>query len=96
MADSDLSPLLATGGATNLGKFSDKHIDRLLLQYEATWGPAERAVLSKELATALAEQMPIAPIVQTFPHGLVQRRIKGLAPWAGWFELAALSFGKAP
>ena len=96
MADSDLSPLLATGGANNLGKFSDKHIDRLLLQYEATWAPAERAALSREFATALAEQMPIAPIVRTFPHGLVQHRVKGIAPWAGWFELAALSFAKAP
>ena len=44
-----------------------------------------------ELGALLAETCPIVPLVAPDPHGLVGRRVRGLAPLGGWFSIRALS-----
>ena len=44
-----------------------------------------------ELSAALAEDMPLSGIVALAPQGLVHRRVAGIVPWDGWFDLTALS-----
>ncbi len=94
--DSDLSPLVGTDGAQNLGKFSSRPVDRALAALRTVWEPASRAPLMGELAAALAEDMPLSGIVALAPQGLVHRRVAGIVPWDGWFDLTALSFVPEP
>ncbi|MEZ4402719.1 MAG: ABC transporter substrate-binding protein [Kofleriaceae bacterium] len=94
--DSDLARLVGTGGADNLGGFSSRRVDHALAALGAAWEPASRGPLMGELAAALADEAPIAGIVAVAPQGLVHRRVRGLVPWDGWFELAALSLAPDP
>ena len=89
--DTDLSPLVGTGGAQNFGRFSSKQVDRALAALEQVWEPASRGPLMGELAAALAEDMPLSGIVAAAPQGLVHRRVEGIVAWDGWFDLTALS-----
>ena len=97
--DTDLSPLVGTGGAQNFGRFSSKRVDRALASLRLVWEPASRGPLMGELAAALAEDMPLSGIVALAPQGLVHRRVVGIVPWDGWFDVTALSLtpdGAAP
>jgi hypothetical protein len=85
----DLTPLL---GDKDPAHASSPRIARALDAMGAAWGPADRAKLAGELADALAETWPLAGIVADAPQGLVHRRVRGLKPWDGWFDLGALSF----
>ncbi|HVV88092.1 MAG TPA: ABC transporter substrate-binding protein, partial [Kofleriaceae bacterium] len=94
--DTDLTPLVGTGGAQNFGGFSSKPVDHALAALRQVWEPASRGPLVGELAAALAEDMPLSGIVALAPQGLVHRRVKGLVPWDGWFDLTALSLEADP
>ena len=88
--DSDLSPLVGTAGAQNFGRFSSRQVDRALAALRQVWEPASRGPLMGELAAALAEDMPLSGIVALAPQGLIHRRVEGVVPWDGWFDLTAL------
>jgi len=94
--DSDLSSLVGTGGGDNLGGFSSRRVDRALAALRAVWEPASRAPLMAELASALADELPLAGIVALAPQGLVHRRVQGVVPWDGWLDLRALSLAPDP
>jgi peptide/nickel transport system substrate-binding protein len=94
--DSDLAPLVGTGGAQNLGRFSSKRVDRALAALRTVWEPASRGPLVGELAAALADDTPLSGIVAAAPQGLVHRRVLGIVPWDGWFDVTALSFAPDP
>ncbi len=89
--DTDLSPLVGTDGAQNFGKFSSKRVDRALSALRQVWEPASRGPLVGELAAALADDMPLSGIVALAPQGLVHRRVAGIVPWDGWFDLTKLT-----
>ena len=94
--DSDLAPLVETGGSDNLGGFSSRRVDKALAALRAVWEPASRAPLMGELAGALADELPLAGIVAVAPQGLVHRRVQGVVPWDGWLDLRALSLSPDP
>ncbi len=89
--DSDLTPLVGTGGVLNFGRFSSRRVDRALADLRAVWEPASRAPLVGELAAALADEMPLAGLVAAAPQGLVHRRVNGVVVWDGWIDLRGLS-----
>lgn len=89
--DSDLEPLVGTGGDANLGRFSSRRVDRALAELRAVWEPASRGPLMGELAAALADEVPIAGLVANAPQGLIHRRVRGVVVWDGWLDLSALS-----
>ena len=94
--DQDLAPLLETGGALNLGRFSHPRVDGVLASLRNAWEPAMRAPRMAELAQILAESWPIAPIVAPDPYGLIHRRVQGAVVWDGWIVLRALSLAGEP
>lgn len=53
MADMDLRPLLATGGAWNLGGYSNPKLDKILADMAQRWDPAERAKAAVDVKTEL-------------------------------------------
>lgn len=89
--DSDLSRLVGTGGADNVGHFSSRRVDAALEAIAAVWEPASRGPLVGELAAALADELPIAGLVAAAPQGLVHKRVTGVVVWDGWIDLAALA-----
>jgi peptide/nickel transport system substrate-binding protein len=89
--DTDLSPLLETGGKLNYGKFSDQRVDDLLDRLRAAATPAARAKLMPQLADLLAQTWPIVPVSAPDPYGLVHRRVRGVRVWNGWIVLRELS-----
>jgi peptide/nickel transport system substrate-binding protein len=89
--DSDLTPLVGTGGEDNLGDFSSRRVDHALAALRGVWEPASRAPLMGELAAALADELPLTGIVALAPQGLIHRRVVGAVPWDGWLDVAALS-----
>jgi peptide/nickel transport system substrate-binding protein len=89
--DTDLSALLGTGGALNLGKCGTPRIDAALRALDETWEPASRVPLAGELAAAVAEAAPIAALVAPAPQGLIHRRVKGVVVWDGWIDLRKLT-----
>lgn len=89
--DTDLGPLLGTGGALNFGKCSSRRIDSALAALDATWEPAARVPLIGELAAAVAEDWPIAGVVMPAPQGLVHRRVGDVVVWDGWIDLRRLT-----
>ena len=91
MVDGDLSPLVETDGAWNVGRCSSKRIDRALADLREVWEPGSRVPLTGELAAAIAETWPIAGVVAAEPQGLVHRRVRGVVVWDGWIDLRALS-----
>lgn len=91
VVDDDLAPLLGTGGTLNYGRFSEPRVDRALAALEGAWEPAERAARAGELAAAIAEAWPIAPVTSPFPRGLIHRRVRGAVTWNGWISIPALS-----
>lgn len=92
--DTDLSRLVGTGGADNLGGFSSRRVDRALAALASVWEPASRGPLIGELSAALADELPIAGIVAAAPQGLVHRRVRGVVPWDGWFDVTAVSLSE--
>lgn len=94
--DTDLSALVGTDGSQNLGGFSSRQVDHALSALRQVWEPASRGPLMGELAVALAEDMPLSGIVAAAPQGLVHRRVEGLVPWDGWFDVTALSLRPEP
>ncbi len=91
VVDSDLTPLVGTGGEANYGRFSSRRVDRALGELRAVWEPASRAPLMGELSAALADELPLAGLVAAAPQGLVHRRVQGVVVWDGWIDLLALS-----
>ena len=89
--DTDLSPLVGTGGAMAYGHCGNRRIDAALAALEAVWEPAARVGLIGELSAALTESWPIAGIVAPAPQGLVHRRVQGVVVWDGWIDLRRLS-----
>jgi peptide/nickel transport system substrate-binding protein len=89
--DTDLSPLLATGGAENYGACGSPRIDAALAAMQGEWDPSKRSALTGELAAAIAESWPIAGIIAPAPQGLVDRRVQGVVVWDGWIDLTRLS-----
>lgn len=89
--DTDLTRLVGTGGADNVGRFSSHRVDAALAAISAVWEPASRAPLLGELAEALADELPIAGLVRVAPQGLVHRRVAGVVVWDGWFDVTACS-----
>jgi ABC-type transport system substrate-binding protein len=94
--DDDLAPYFATGGAMNVGRFSDDEVDQLLAGLAAAWTPAERRPLAARLGLRLAELLPVVPLVRAAPRGLLSRRVIGATPFAGWLRLGDLSLGAEP
>jgi peptide/nickel transport system substrate-binding protein len=90
--DQDLAPLLETGGVQNFGRFSSRKVDSALAELRAAWEPAARAPLVGQLARAIAETWPMAPIARPDPYGLLHRRVRGAVVWNGWLALRDLSF----
>jgi peptide/nickel transport system substrate-binding protein len=93
--DGDLSPLLETGGAWNVGRCSSRRIDAALAELRGLWEPGSRVPAMGELAAAVAESWPIAAVVAPEPQGLVHRRVRGVTVWDGWLDLRALSIDPA-
>ncbi|MBE7454195.1 MAG: hypothetical protein HS111_36700 [Kofleriaceae bacterium] len=93
--DSDLTPLVGTGGAHNYGRFSSRRVDRALADLRAVWEPASRGPLMGELAAALADEAPLAGLVALAPQGLLHRRVTGAVVWDGWIDLRALALDPA-
>lgn len=89
--DLDLGPLVGTNGAMNYGRCSSSAIDAALAALDAEWVPPERAQRIGALASAIAETMPIAGLIEPAPQGLVHRRVGGLVVWDGWFDLRSLT-----
>lgn len=94
--DHDLSPLLETGGALDFGRFSHPRVDAALAALRAVWEPPGRAPLMRDLAQAIAETWPLAPIVAPDPYGLIHRRVRGVVVWNGWISLRDLSLAPVP
>lgn len=94
--DSDLAPLCGTGGAVNFGGFSSRRVDHALAALASVWEPASRGPLVGELAAALADEAPIAGIVAAAPQGLIHRRVIGVVPWDGWFDVTKLALVPDP
>jgi peptide/nickel transport system substrate-binding protein len=88
--DEDLSPFFATDGARNLGGLSSPAVDATLDALRRVWQPAARRPLVTQLATLLAAEMPLVPLVAPTPHGLVSRRVAGVTVHDGWFRLRDL------
>jgi peptide/nickel transport system substrate-binding protein len=91
----DLAPALGTSGAQNFGGFSDARIDEALAALRAAWQPGARWAAMGHLGALVAEACPVVPLVAPDPHGLVARRVRGLAPLGGWFSIRALSLAPA-
>ncbi len=89
--DTDLSAMLGTGGAQNLGRCSAPRIDAALRALDEAWEPAARVPLAGELAAAVADAAPIAALVAPAPQGLIHRRVSGVVVWDGWLDLRKLS-----
>lgn len=89
--DHDLSPLLETGGELNFGRFGDARVDAALEALRGVWEPPARAPLMRDLARAVAETWPMAPIAARDPYGLIHRRVRGAVVWNGWIGLRDLS-----
>jgi peptide/nickel transport system substrate-binding protein len=91
MVDSDLSRWLETNRGENVGHFSSHRVDLIFAELRGDWTPAARAPHASELALALLDEEPIIGLAAPAPRGLVHRRVQGLVPWDGWFDLSALS-----
>ncbi len=91
MSDTDLRPLLGTGGAWNWGGYSSAKLDKLLADIAQRWDPAERAKAAVEVKAELMATWPLAGIVADSPQGLVQRRVRGIVLTDGWFDLSQLT-----
>ena len=89
--DSDLAPLMETGGSDNHGRLSNRRIDSALAALRLAWNPSSRAPLMAELARAFATTWPIVPLSAPEPYGLVHRRVRGVVVWNGWISLRDLS-----
>lgn len=96
MVDDDLSPLVETGGALNFGAFSHPRVDAAIAALRGAWEPASRVPAMGELASALAETLPLVPITSPAPHGLIHRRVQGVVVWNGWVVLRRLSLVEHP
>jgi peptide/nickel transport system substrate-binding protein len=91
MADMDLRPLIGTGGAWNLGGYSNPKLDKLLADIAQRWDPAERAKAAADVAAELAATWPFAGIVADAPQGLLHRRVQGVVVSDGWFDLSQVT-----
>lgn len=89
--DSDLAPLMETGGDDNHGRLSNRRIDAALASLRLAWDPSSRAPLMAELARAFTTAWPIVPLSAPDPYGLVHRRVGGVVVWNGWLSLRDLS-----
>lgn len=87
--DTDLTRLVGTNGADNVGHFSSRRIDAALAAIAAVWEPESRGPLVGDLAAILADELPIAGIVRVAPQGLVHHRVAGVVVWDGWFDVTA-------
>ena len=75
------------------GGFPMPRSTELFAEIARSWQPAERQPWLVELGQRLAQTMPIVPLVAGDPHGLVERRVRGLRVWNGWFSIPELSLG---
>jgi peptide/nickel transport system substrate-binding protein len=89
--DRDLGMLLRTGGKMNFGRYSNAEVDKLVDEARGIWEPSSRAPLSSQIAKALGDDYPIAPITSPDPYGLVNQRVQGVVVWNGWISLRGLS-----
>jgi peptide/nickel transport system substrate-binding protein len=94
MTDSDMRPLLGTGGSWNFGRFSDVKIDKILADMAQRWDPGDRAKAALDIISQLNATWPIAGIVADAPQGLLQRRVKGVVIGDGWFDLTQVSLAE--
>lgn len=88
--DQDLAPLLETAGDRNFGRFSGHALDEVFGLLRGAWEPSARAPLMGNLARAIAESWPMAPIIAPDPYGLMHRRVRGVVVWNGWISLRSL------
>jgi peptide/nickel transport system substrate-binding protein len=93
--DVDLTPLVGTGGALNVGGFSHAGIDAVLARLGA-WESGDRAAAMAELAALVAVEAPLVAIVTPEPYGLIHRRVRGARVIGGWLCLRELVLAKEP
>jgi peptide/nickel transport system substrate-binding protein len=91
-ADDDLRPIFGTGGAANFGRFSSKPMDAALHAVALAADPAARAPRLAELGALFEKEQPIVVLTAPDPHGLIHRRVKGVAVHDGWLRLRDLTF----
>jgi peptide/nickel transport system substrate-binding protein len=95
LADSDLSPWLHSGRSDNLGRFSSRRIDQLLVELAQAWEPQARSAVALRLVESMGEETPISTLVAMAPQALVHRRIVGETAWAGWLDFSAARLAPA-
>jgi peptide/nickel transport system substrate-binding protein len=92
IADTDLRPMLATGGSANVGRYADPALDRLLDDVAQSPDRVGRVELAAKVSARLNEGWPMAGILAEAPQGLLSKRVRGVIPWDGWFDLRKVSF----
>lgn len=85
-----LEKRFATGEFNNLGSYSNKKFDELLVKAVATGVQEDRAILYKEAQKIMAEELPYVPIVAYAGYdandvGFINLPIDGTGKW-GWQE----------
>lgn len=89
-----LGAALRRGGPLSYGRFSGPEVMAAVHAMERAWEPAARARLAPVLAQKLITAAAVIPIAAASPHGLVSRRLDGIAVSDGWIDLAALSLAE--
>jgi peptide/nickel transport system substrate-binding protein len=90
--DSDLTPMLHSKGALNVGRYHNPRVDRTLDALRATSSPSARGQLMGSLHRLLHDDPPMTILWAPIEIMVVDRRVRGLANNGRWPVLSTLSF----
>jgi ABC-type transport system substrate-binding protein len=89
--DSDLTPMLHSKGALNVGRYNNPRVDRTLNALRATSSPSARGTLMGRLHRLLHDDPPMTILWAPIEIMVVDRRVRGLANNGRWPVLSTLS-----
>ncbi len=72
--------MFATGGSTNVARYSNPHVDELYTQARAELDPAKRTALYHDIDRILWEDMPRLPLYQRPNFIAFRPNIVNIAP----------------